>query len=192
MSAALKYEPLFLSEDQEREELEQALGQVVDRTPAEIDAFASDLLESMGRCEADLARYAQAENAEIARIRFRYARFKNSVESRRTMLEGAIKVLAESQDFGTKKSRETANGSYGRRTKPAHIEIVDVKALMNWAMGMNSELGLLTVEYSVKQKAVNYWYSETGEEPPGTLLHAPEEVPFARPDIKGPNSGLSQ
>jgi hypothetical protein len=189
MSAALNYEPLFLSEEAEREELEQALGQVVHRTPAEIDAFASELLGSLGRCNADIARFDEAEANEIARIRFRYARFKNTVESRRAMLEGAIKALAEQQDFGTKKSRETANGTYGRRTKPAHIEIVDAEKLVDWAM---PNLALLTVEYSVKQKAVNRWYSETGEIPPGTVFHAPEEICFARPDIKGPNSGLSQ
>jgi hypothetical protein len=190
MSAALKYEPLFLSEDQEREELEQALGQVAQRTPAEIDSFASELLGSLGRCEADLQRYTEAENAEIARIRFRYARFKNTVESRRTMLEGAIKALAEQQDFGSKKSRETANGTYGRRTTPVRIEIMDQKQLCDWAQGNAKDF--VTETYSVTHKDASRYYAETGIVAPGTKLHEPQEICFARPDIKGPHSGLSQ
>jgi hypothetical protein len=185
MSAAL--ESLFNTEEDERLELENALAGVDHHSPAEVDAFASELLGSLGRCEADLQRYAEAENAELARIRTKYEDARNSalargiasLRSRRDMLEGAIKALAEQQDFGAKKSRETANGTYGRRTKPAHLEIVDQAKLLEWADGNPA---LVTVEKSVKQKAVNWWYGETGEIPPGTDFHAPQEIAFARPE----------
>jgi hypothetical protein len=194
MSAALKYEPLFLSEDQEREELEQTLGQVGHRTPAEIDSFASELLGSLGRCEADLQRYTEAENAEIARIRFRYARFRAPIQTRQAMLEGAICALAKQQDFGPKKkSRETANGTYGRKTKAAHLFIDDQDALLAWSLSLPLDKGpAVTTEYSIKQKDAQAYYEKTGCEMPGCRIEKEKEIPFARPDIKGPNSGLSR
>lgn len=183
MSAALDISWLQTDQD-EREELERALGDIGHRSSGEIDAFASELLGSLGRVQADRKRYDEARKAEKARVDIRYDRMEAPLIARETLLEGAIKSLAERQDFGSKKSRETANGVYGRRTKPAHIEIVDAKKLVDWALSMNSELGLVTVEYSVKQKAVSQWYTETGEEPPGTLLHHPEEVAYAKPEIR--------
>lgn len=180
MSAAL--EMLFNTEQDEREELDRMLGEVGHRSAAEIDAFASELLGSLGKVQADRARYAEARKAEKARIDIRYDRIEAPLIAREALLEGAIKALAERQDFGSKKSRETANGTYGRRTKPAHIEIKDGLVLCAWAM--EHAPALVTVERSVKQKAVSQWYAETGEEPPGTEFHAPTEVAYAKPDAK--------
>jgi len=184
MSAVLKLEPNWLNEFDEREELERALGTVGHRSAAEIDAFASELLGSLGKIQADRKRYAEARKLEKERIDMRYDRIEAPLIAREAMLEGAIKALAERQDFGSKKSRETANGVYGVKTKPAHLFIDDQDALLAWTLQLPIDKGpAVTTEYSIKQKDAQAYYEETGCEMPGCRVEPAQEMAYCKPEI---------
>jgi hypothetical protein len=185
MSAVLKLEPMFLSEEEEREELERALGQIGHRSRAEIDAFASEFLGSLGQVQADRKRYADARKLEKERIDARYDRIEAPLLAREALLESAIKALAERQDFGPKKSRETANGTYGVKTKPAHLFIDDQDALLAWTLTLPLDKGpVVTTVCSIKQKDAQAYYKETGCEMPGCRFEPEQEIAYAKPEAK--------
>ncbi len=193
MSAALRLvEPLFMSEEEEKAELEARLDRVGTQ-PHEIDAEASELLGELGKCEADLARYAKTEADEIQRIRIRYedetqshlARNIAEIKRRRERLENAIKALAERQDFGSKKSRETANGTYGIRRKPAHLFIEDQDALLAWTLQLPISVPgpTVTTTHAIKQKDAQAYYEQTGCEMPGCRVEPEQEIAYAKPEM---------
>lgn len=176
MSAAMR----FLSDQDEQDELARVLGE--NPSAAKLDAIASDYLRRIGEHDKDLARFDEAEKAEIEMVKRRYANSAQGVREDRARCIAAIEAIIARQDFGPRKSRKVAYGEYGTRTKPAHISIVDDQQCVNWALGMNTELGLLTTTYSVKQKDVSLWYARTGEIPPGCEFHPPQETIIARPE----------
>jgi hypothetical protein len=171
-------QPIWLTEQDEQAELDRMLGE--EHSPAEIDALVSDLLYQMRQHNADLARYKEARDAEHTRVDIRYDNLERPAKNRLAILEGCVRAFAEKQDFGKKKSRETANGVYGHKLEPARVKIVDAVKLVEWCQAHAK--GLITLTPHVKHSAVADYFDQTGDLPSGVEYTPPGEVSFARPD----------
>jgi len=195
--------PDFLADvdNDERAEL-AALG--VELTPpanindAERDAFVSQLLWALGAVEQDRARYEEALGAEINRIRMRYQARIDRCQRRAQQLRDAVHILAAEADFGKKKSRDVGNGTYGRRTVPEKITIVDEPVAWKFAETSAPELITATValelptlrfkypeleasaKLALSKTKLNEYVKRTGEEPPGVTVEPSREQPFCK------------
>lgn len=149
---------------------------------AQLDALVSYWLGEMAAADADLARYQEALDAEIARLRLRYDAFMRPVQARRAAYEQAVCVAAERADFGKKQSRAVGNGTYGRRRVPAALRIVDRDATLAWARQQAPHLVRQTIKEDVLQKPLQQWFEESGEVPDGAEYVAETVTYFAKPE----------
>lgn len=176
------------TEEEELAELARLIGQPV-MPPSESDAWASELLGRMAAAQRDLARYDAACRREVMRIETRYDTLKENVEARIELLERAICALAERADFGKVKSRKVGNGSYGRRTVPARVEVMDAVALVEWAKLSSDDRvrGMIVVKEHVPAVEATAYFRETGEVPDGCVGVLATEKPFAKPELEDEN-----
>lgn len=153
---------------------------------AQLDAAVSEICRRLGGVRADLARYAEAEQAEIARIRMRYEAVREPLQRRAADLEAIGKDLAERADFGSKKkSRSVGFGSYGRKIKREHVRITDDAAAVEFARARGIEGGVKveTIEKPVHkaiEPVVIAHVHETGEVPAGFEHEAERDEPFVK------------
>lgn len=92
----------------------------------ELDALASDLLARLARVQADLARYEEAEAAEMARITARYEQITEPLAGKASALEEAVKEIAKRAAYpGKAKSRKVGFGVYGKRSKAEKVIVFD-------------------------------------------------------------------
>ena len=167
----------LVNEDEEQtKELEAMLGESLSKpqTFADIDALASEYMRWMAGEEAEIRRYNEARDLEIARIRARYDGFRAPHEKRLALLENAVATLAERAGLGDpdakKKSRKVGNGTYGSRRSAARVEILDAAAAL--AFIKRHAPHLVKVKESVGTTEVKAFYQENGALPDGC-----EEVP---------------
>jgi phage host-nuclease inhibitor protein Gam len=169
----------------EEQELE-GLGIVVAQpaTPADVDAWASLILRQMGEVDRDIKRYQEAYQAEMRHIGIRYDLQLQRLIGRRGVLEHAVHGLATRADFGSKKSRDVGFGTYGVRSEPERIRIVDATAATEWARTHAPELIEIETKEKLPQKAVAAYVKSTGDaEIPGVVREPAHETPFAKPSL---------
>ena len=145
-----------------------------------IDASASQLLRTIGAVEHDLARYAAARAEEQTLIQLRYEQFTAKLIERKARLEGIVRQYATMSDFGDKKSRELAYGTYGVRAVPDHLSIADKKKLLGWCHLSAPDLITIKQEETIAQKKVEAHFKATGELPDGCEFTAAHDEPFLR------------
>lgn len=178
-----------------REGLAQA-GSPIDRLAAELagpigipqlDAVASEICRMLGESTVELARYIEAENAEIARIQMRYRALRDPVTDHILRLEAIGKEVASRSDFGKRKSRKVGFGMYGRRTVPERLSVVDQDAALEW-LTVNAQ-GSLAIREQIKRSVdlkeakpvVLSHLKATGEVAPGFDHAEAREEPFIKP-----------
>jgi hypothetical protein len=129
--------PAFLEnvDQEERDELASLIGQLQQPTgDADLDAVASRALLEMAREDAEINRYAAALKAEMERIEARYIMLQLPHVQRRASAEEIVKECARRAQFvGKSKSRKVGNGTYGRKTVPEKVSIVDKVAALRFA-----------------------------------------------------------
>jgi hypothetical protein len=174
--------PAWLTDDEEISVLGDSVDRAEGMDAAQVDALASQLLGWLGREQAEIARYTEAMNAEIERIRMRYnARIEKHQKSA-GYLEMQVCRLAESADFGKKKSRDVGNGTYGRRAVAERFAIADKQKVVAWALIEHPEI----VEHEPKVSVtaltpiVARMLRETGELPEGVEHHAEYEKSYCK------------
>lgn len=155
--------------------------------PAECDALASELLGRLAACEAEAARYRDAQDREIRRLTERYATLLGPVEQRARQYEAAVCELARRADFGTKRSRAVGNGTYGVRTVPERVAIVDPQQAVAWARAHCPGAVKTKITESVDHRgvapAVLAQIHATGALPDGFSHESARAVPFAKPEV---------
>jgi Bacteriophage Mu Gam like protein len=145
-----------------------------------IDATASQLMRSLAKLNADLDRYSQSRADEQKLVTERYERLTAKLAERKARLESWVRQLAESSDFGDKKSRELAWGTYGRRLVPDHLSIADKKKLLSWCHLLAPELITIKQEETLAQKKIETFFRTTGELPDGCEFTAAHDEPFLK------------
>lgn len=178
-------ESVLPTEQDEWNEL-ASIGIVLDdsTTNAQLDAWASEVCRRIAEQRAEIERYNEAEAAEIARIQMRYAAMRDRHERRVQELEAIGRDLAESADFGSKKSRDVGFGTYGRRKVPESVKVVDKDAALNWAIEHAPDAVVEKIERRVNaavvKPAVLNVLKSTGELPPGFEHTAAHDEPFVK------------
>lgn len=203
-------QPAFLLSvlEEERAELE-SLGVTLaapDGSAATQDQWADALLQLEAQARADVARYQACRAAWIEQITQRYDNLIQPLVNRATLLNAAVCVLAKDADFGRKKSRALAYGSYGRRQVPFAVTVEEPDAVLAWAQVQAPSLVRLTIQVSgdvvsacwaemtesvralfaepkmeVSKSKLKEHVKATGEEPPGVVIEAAHDEPFAKP-----------
>ncbi len=179
------------TDEEERAQLQElgllTEGSDVPASDAQLDAAVSEICRWLGAVQADRARYEQAEAAEVARIKMRYAALKEPLDRRIGQLEAIGQDVARRADFGPKaKSRKVGNGSYGSRTSPVRVSVVDRDAALAWAKVTHPEIIESKTVESIRHKEalplVLQHLHATGEVAPG-FEHAESRVEyFIKPD----------
>ena len=144
------------------------------------DATASQLLRKLGEHAQDLTRYADAKAAEITLIVERYDKHIAPVENRVAVLVSIVRQIALDSDFGNAKSRKLSYGTYGVRTVPERIAVIDSKRLLSWARLVAPDLVSVKSEERVLQSAVEKHVKSSGEIPEGCDVTPEHSEPFFR------------
>ena len=188
-ATARQVEPAWLAtiEDDERADLaavglqlspEGALD--IPDVQSAVDATASQLLRVIGGLTADLKRYGDARAAEQHLIEARFEAVTAKLVDRKARLESWCRQLAAQSDFGDKKSRELAYGTYGVRTVPDHLSIADKKKLLGWCHLSAPDLVTIKQEETIAQKKVEAYFRSTGELPDGCEFTPAHEEAFIK------------
>lgn len=194
--------------EHEREELVAygLLEPPADPSQAERDAWASDLLRVLGEHERELAQMEESRRAEHARVDMRWDTNTAGLRKRAEVLRQMVCSLAIDADFGKKKSRDVAFGSYGRRQIPVKVAIVDDAAALDWAeknqphivrleatapgdwvianweqMTSDMQLMFTAAKRRLSKTALNAYVKASGEEPPGVNVEPAHDEAFAKP-----------
>ena len=172
------------SEHDEIDEL-AALGILLEQptADAQLDAIASDALRLMAEAELEVERYDAAEKLELEAIHARYDRLRHRHVARRDEAERLVMACAERADFGKKKSREVGFGTYGLRTQPPRIEVLDKDALLTWAKLNAPSLVRAVTKEDVPHKELSAYFKATGDLPDGCEYHPETARSFAKPDV---------
>lgn len=172
---------------EERDELEALTGFVLtdSTSDAQLDAIASSICRMLSHLNADLARYQEAEQAEVRRINLFYNARTEKLNARIEELLGYGAELARRATFpGKSKSRSVAFGSYGRRKSQERVSIVDLEKAIVSIAKLNPSLVRRkpSILVSEVKPAVLYHLKMTGEILDG-FSHEPEgETHFIRPE----------
>lgn len=182
-------EALLPTEQDERDEL-ASIGISLDgpTSDAQLDAWASEICRELAAENADIARYTEAEAAEIGRIRMRYAALREPHERRVGILEAIGRDLARRADFGKRKSRKVGFGSYGRKLKSEAVKIVDRAIALEWFKANAPDVVVVETPEPVEkiphdkvEPFVLQYLKETGEVPPGIEHTSESDEPWVKP-----------
>jgi len=183
--------PAFLLgvEEEEADDL-AALGVDLNRpmSESEIDAAMSEMLRRMAWYDKQVAMAYEACTLEVERIRARYTRRMDPMAKRRAEIEAQALALAQRATFeGKKKSRDVGNGTFGKRTTPERVEVIDKPAAIEWAKKHHPSAVLQELVEKLVHKeiapVVIERISETGEVPAGFDVHPADVVYFAKPEV---------
>jgi hypothetical protein len=94
-----------------------------------------------------------------------------------------VRDLARQADFGKKKSRDVGYGTYGRRTIPERLRVVDEAALLAYALEHAPAMVRSVVKNDVPHANLRQHFAATGELPPGVEMEPAREEPFAKPEV---------
>lgn len=155
---------------------------------AELDALASEICRLIGETQAELARYNEAEAAEIARIQLRYGNMRGPLERRVAQLEEMGRECARRADFGKKKSRSVGNGTYGKRQVPESVKVADQESALLWLDDEKQsaairEKTVRSVDVKEAKPIVLAHLISTGELPPGFEHVEPHDEFFVKVEL---------
>jgi phage host-nuclease inhibitor protein Gam len=154
-----------------------------DAAQAALAAFASDLLRAIGVVDLEHAQLVANRDAEIARIRMRYAGQLERLDRRRAVLEGAVGNIVERYDFGRKKTAVVGYGQFGRRAVPEKLAVTDPGALLTWAERHAPDLVRVVEKRDVPHAKVVAHFRETSEVPDGCEYTAAHEDLVIKPEL---------
>lgn len=183
--------PAFLLnvEEEEADDL-AALGADLNRpmSESEIDAAMSEMLRRMAWYDKQIATTNEAEALERERINARYERRREPLRKRRAEIEAQALALAERATFeGKKKSRNVGNGTFGKKTEPERVKIIDANKAMEFALINCPDAIREKIAVSVEHKAVApvvlARLHETGELPDGFEHSAEHDTYYVRPEV---------
>jgi phage host-nuclease inhibitor protein Gam len=172
----------------ERDEL-AALG--VTAAPVDTDdqvsvkAHASRLLRAMGVVQRNIEELNALRQREYMQIDAVYEPQVERLQRRFQELQAWVCSLAEVADFGSKKSATLAFGTFGVRTVPESVSIIDHDAAVAWAeqedLGITDVVMVKKLPHRKVAPLVIERIRAGGEVPPGIEYHAAATVPFAKP-----------
>lgn len=154
---------------------------------AQLDAFASDICRHLANAKADLARYNEAEAAEVERIAAFYESREAPLVRRIEQLEAIGVEIAKRAHFpGKSKSRKVAFGCYGSRKVPEKVTVVDEDKAINFLLDSRPSAVMHVSKYKIllpdAKQAVKDHLSATGEVPEGFDHSGETEAYFIKPD----------
>lgn len=187
MSAAIQ---LFTGDDDMLADLrERGVELAAPMADSQLDALASEYMGEMADCDREVARYTEARDAELRRVAMKYDALMLPHIVRRGRFEQFVKELAERADFGPKKkSRDVGNGTYGRRSKPEHVTILDKDKAVDFARAHFPTAVKEKTTYTVEQKSIQpvviaYMKAHEGELPDGFEHTAERDEPFCKVEV---------
>lgn len=163
--------PHFLDNAEEEDAADLAALTGIDlnapKSDAQLDALASDVCRQIGNAQRDLARYADAEKAELVRIGMFYEARYTPLQRRIQQLEAIGAEIAKRAQFpGKSKSRKVAFGSYGSRKVAERVSVVDeaqaIHFLLEHARSAVSEVVRFKISLADAKPAVLKHLAETG------------------------------
>lgn len=131
--------------------------------PASIDAVLDVYLEALAGREREMQRNAEVADRRKAMIDLWLADANRTHEREAAWLRHMIETIAAQYDFGKKKSRTLPAGTFGYRSKPATLEIVDMAAAVAFA-----EAHQLEVKRTVGKTPLLQAFKASGIVPDGT------------------------
>lgn len=151
---------------------------------AQLDAFASDICRHLANAKADLARYQEAEAAELQRITAFYETRCAPLDLRIRQLEAIGTEIAKRAHFpGKSKSRKVAFGCYGSRKIPEKITVVDEAKALDWLHQVGDDQAIRvkrSVDLTVAKPIVLARLRSVGEVPEGFEHVGESEVFFIK------------
>lgn len=178
------------TDEEERAQLAE-IGALVEgpKSDAQLDAAASEICRWLAAAHADRARYLEAEAAETARIRMRYAACVEPLDRRIAQLEAIGADLARRADFGPKaRSRKVGYGSYGKRAVSDVVKVTDQAKAIEWLVANDLDATTVRVKATksvdvkeVKPIVLAHLIS-TGEIPDGFEHIEGHDEFFIKPD----------
>lgn len=188
MSAALNLWQLLGDEDDFAADLQQR-GVDLHRptSDAQLDALASEYLGEMAAAAAEIARFTEARDHELQRIAQKYEMLMAPAKIRHQRCERFVCELAQRADFGKKKSRDVGNGTYGRKTEPERVKVLDQDKAVAWARdhfpGAVKTKTTETVDHRAIAPAILARVHADGEVPDGFEHVAERETYYAKPEL---------
>lgn len=160
----LDYEIVDDVEEMQREAFLRSLDvPEFDESQTSIDVAIDRYLEALAERERAIQENGDVADRRKAMIDAWLADANRGHEREVRWLRHLIASLAEGYDFGKKKSRSLPSGTFGYRSKPATLEIVDMDAAVAFA-----EAHGLEVKRSVNKTPLLNHMKETGTVPDGT------------------------
>jgi hypothetical protein len=192
--------PLFLLDEDETEaaELDAYIGRslinATGGTAVDADVIASDLLRRMGEHQSRVATLAEAKAREIADATARISHAYDSQIARHQQsalqYENAVQSIAQSIDWSAekKKSRKVGYGTYGCKTEPERVKIIDQGKAIGYARAYFAsavkEKIVVMVEHKAIAPVVLARLHASGELPDG-FEHTAESIQYyAKPDVE--------
>jgi hypothetical protein len=175
------------TDQEELDELRALLGDL--EKPAgdpQLDAVASDALRVMQREQEEIDRYSAALKAEISRITDRYTLLAEPHVRYQSAAEQLVLECARRAQFvGKSKSRKVGNGTYGRRTIPERVSVIDDDKAINFLLAKKPSAVMHVSKYKIigadAKVAVLDHLKATGEIPEGFEHVDAHEVEYAKP-----------
>jgi type IV secretory pathway VirJ component len=128
--------------------------------PVELDRWIGWRLRRIANERAEMDRNMAVAKAEVERytawLEEENASHARSIE----WLESQVRAAAQTYDFGSKRSRKLAEGTFGFRTTPGKTAITDPDAAVAFAKAKG-----IPVKESVGVREIKEWIDSTGEVP---------------------------
>lgn len=149
-----------------------------------------DSLEwAMGKLAEDVEevrRIDAARDAAIARVNARAEELAAKVKARGAFLLGKVEEYARThrKDLirGKTKTASLLHGDIQYRTSPEKIEVENAEPALDWARAQPVEADMVRVKYEINKRALNEHFKQTGEIPPGCVVHPESESIIIRPE----------
>jgi hypothetical protein len=101
--------------------------------PAERDALIDEALERIREANAEIAHNNAVAQRRMDTVALWRDGENGKVEARTAFWRQRIEALTAGYDYGKKRSRNLANGTFGLRTKPGRVEILDMAKAVEFA-----------------------------------------------------------
>lgn len=167
--------------------------------PASIDAAANWFIRRACEAEQERARLRAQMQRDLELLQLHYQRLLEPVEREKERWIRMAEDLAATVPLEKKKTRDLIFGAYGRRKKPAHLEVRDETQLLAWAtleageliranvklpLPRAEELGIANgAKLEILRGPLDEHFKSTGEVPDGCDLVPERDEPFVKLDM---------
>jgi hypothetical protein len=132
------------------------------------DLLASRLLSVLDDLRSQQSTFELLLAAETDQLRRRYRRLTEPLATKAEAIEYGLELLARQVPFPKgAKSRKVGSGSYGLRSVPAALEVVDEAEVLVWAASNLPAAVVTKTVTTLSKRDLSEHFKTSGEVPPG-------------------------